>query len=299
MFCNPVDHTSHDAVCCAQGVKAADPSGKSDPYCVLSLVGSSEPVFKTDVCPATLNPSWNQSFSFPPSSLSPFKQTIGQFYSLSQAAPVTYMLTSHIHTLTPSHPHMLTGENGEVQYYGYLLIEIWDHDKVNQDDYLGRLVIPLCDIVSSHSGEVWYPITRKGVKDTVSGRIKVKLSLRLEEEMVSVQISFLILFLSLLYPSPLLSPLSPSHPHSSHYHPLTITLPTVTLPLPQTLDYSSLNDQLYTACKARGYQLPVESSQIVLELPGRAERVEMMLAHVLVDVSSFYCSAQVFLTNYR
>ena len=114
---------------------------------------------------------------------------------------------------------MLTGENGEVQFYGYLLIEIWDHDKVNQDDYLGRLVIPLCDIVPGHSGEVWYPITRKGVKDTVSGRIKVKLSLHLEEEMVSVEISFLTPFLSLPYPSPSLSPLSPSHHHSSHCHP--------------------------------------------------------------------------------
>ena len=120
---------------------------------------------------------------------------------------------------------MLTGENGEVQFYGYLLIEIWDHDKVNQDDYLGRLVIPLCDIVPGHSGEVWYPITRKGVKDTVSGRIKVKLSLHLEEEMVSVYTD--LLFISFLTLS--LSPLSPSHRHSPYCHPLTVTLPTVTL----------------------------------------------------------------------
>ena len=83
-----------------------------------------------------------------------------------------------------------------MQFYGYLQIDIWDHDKVNQDDYLGRLVIPLCDIFPGHCGEVWYPITRKGVKDMVSGRIKVKLSLHLEEETVSVQITSL---LSLLY----------------------------------------------------------------------------------------------------
>ena len=79
----------------------------------------------------------------------------------------------------------MIGDTGEVQLFGYLLIEIWDHDKVNQDDYLGRLVIPLCDIVLGSSGEATYPITRKGVKETVSGTIVVKLSLHLEQETVS------------------------------------------------------------------------------------------------------------------
>ena len=67
----------------------------------------------------------------------------------------------------------------------------------------------------------------------------------------------------------------------------------------QKLDYSNQNDQLYEALKARGYQLPVASKQTILELPGRAERIEVALSHVLVDVSSFYCLAQIFLTNYR
>lgn len=65
------------------------------------------------------------------------------------------------------------------------MIDVWDYDKVNQDDYLGRLVIPLCDITPGTLGKMWYPITRKGVKDTVSGQIEVKLDLHLENEMVS------------------------------------------------------------------------------------------------------------------
>ena len=93
------------SVFCAQGVKAADPSGKSDPYCVVSLVGCPEPTFKTDICQATLNPTWNQSFTFPPSSLSPFKQTIGPFYSPSHTLPVTL---THIITHAHSHTHTLT-----------------------------------------------------------------------------------------------------------------------------------------------------------------------------------------------
>lgn len=67
----------------------------------------------------------------------------------------------------------------------------------------------------------------------------------------------------------------------------------------QKLSYSGVNDQLYEACKYRGYQIPVASKQNILELPGKAERVEVAISNVLVDISSFYCSAQLFLTNYR
>ena len=60
-----------------------------------------------------------------------------------------------------------------------------------------------------------------------------------------------------------------------------------------------MNSQLYEACRSRGYQVPVTSQQSVLELPGRAERIEVAVSHVVVDIASFYCLAQVFLTNYR
>ena len=65
------------------------------------------------------------------------------------------------------------------------MIEIWDYDKVNQDDFLGRIVVPLCNIPPGKNEEVTYPITRKGNKDVVHGTLKVKLTLHLHGETVS------------------------------------------------------------------------------------------------------------------
>lgn len=54
--------------CCtvvrARNLKAADPNGKSDPYCVISVDGGGTEC-QTKLCLATLEPEWSQSFTFP------------------------------------------------------------------------------------------------------------------------------------------------------------------------------------------------------------------------------------------
>ena len=82
----------------------------------------------------------------------------------------------------------ITEVDGEkcIQLHGYLVIEVKDYDKVNQDDYLGRLVVPLSDITPDNSKEAWLPLTRKMAKETVSGSIGVKLGLHLEGDTVSI-----------------------------------------------------------------------------------------------------------------
>ena len=62
----------------ASKVIAKDPNGKSDPYCVVYLGHSTEHAQKTEVKPATLDPVWNETFSFQGKSLEPFVTISGQ-----------------------------------------------------------------------------------------------------------------------------------------------------------------------------------------------------------------------------
>ncbi len=54
--------TTNKQVASAQGVRAADPNGLSDPYCHVSLGHIHKQA--TRVCPTTLNPNWNETFVF-------------------------------------------------------------------------------------------------------------------------------------------------------------------------------------------------------------------------------------------
>lgn len=60
----------------ASKVSACDPNGKSDPYCIVYL-GSTEPSHKTEVKSATLDPVWNETFSFQGKHLSQFVTVSG------------------------------------------------------------------------------------------------------------------------------------------------------------------------------------------------------------------------------
>lgn len=77
-----------------------------------------------------------------------------------------------------------TTDKGKLLLFGFLIIEVWDYDKVNPDDFLGRIVFPLCDIPATNNKEFTLPLKRKGVKDVVDGSIKIKLSLLLDEDTV-------------------------------------------------------------------------------------------------------------------
>lgn len=58
----------------AEGLRAADKGGTSDPYCIVRIVGKKEdaahPTFKTDIQLKTLDPVWNQEYTFDACTLS-------------------------------------------------------------------------------------------------------------------------------------------------------------------------------------------------------------------------------------
>ena len=103
----------------------------------------------------------------------------------------------HVHTLPPSHAHMLTwcfhcstsivSTADSIHLYGYLVVDVWDHDNTNPDDFLGRVMIPLGEIPSDAPGECWYPLMKRNVKDgQISGSLKLRTHLVVDESKVFI-----------------------------------------------------------------------------------------------------------------
>ena len=117
----------------ARNLIAADSNGKSDPYCRVS-VGTK--VFSTTVHHNTLNPEWQQSIAFINDDLAPFAICQGTIY--------------HCIETTGSHVSIYTIDSKcsskQILLSGYLLVEVWDRDFGNPDDFIGRLVIPLASL---------------------------------------------------------------------------------------------------------------------------------------------------------
>ena len=61
------------------------------------------------------------------------------------------------------------------------MVEIWDHDTGNPDDFLGRVLIPLSSL-SLTSQQQWYTLERQNQREAVSGRIELNPVLEIVEE---------------------------------------------------------------------------------------------------------------------
>ena len=100
-----------------------------------------------------------------------------------------------------------------IHLYGYLVVDVWDHDSTNPDDFLGRVMIPLGEIPSNQPNETWYPLMKRNTKDgKISGSLKLSIQL-LVDETTKVFITVLCLVCSLIFSPPSLS-LPPSLPSS-------------------------------------------------------------------------------------
>ena len=69
-----------------------------------------------------------------------------------------------------------------IHLYGYLVVDVWDHDTTNPDDFLGRVMIPLGEIPSDRHNELWYPLMKRNTKDgKISGSLKLSTQLLIDE----------------------------------------------------------------------------------------------------------------------
>lgn len=126
-----------------RNLAAMDPSGKSDPYCVVGLVDSNghyikgQTRYKTDVEYKTLKPCWTKNNKF---TFSPFSH--GQICGVR--------------------------------------IEVWDEDKISADDFMGQVTLDPDTYFKPGDISVWLTLeSRKGKEkedSEVSGDLYVQIS---------------------------------------------------------------------------------------------------------------------------
>ena len=73
------------------------------------------------------------------------------------------------------------GGSVKVVLLGYLVVEVWDHDMGNPDDFLGCVLIPLSSLTLTPQQQ-WYTLERQGQRDLVSGKIELKINLEEVEQ---------------------------------------------------------------------------------------------------------------------
>ncbi|XP_020624382.1 uncharacterized protein LOC110061862 [Orbicella faveolata] len=120
-----------------------DPTGKSDPYCVV-IVGNQEQ--RTVVQYSTVCPTWHETLQFEVSGVP----------QLMQNEPVENAISCCLQH--------------------YIQIDVWDYDTLNRDDFMGRVQIPL-SLLSEETTARWYPLGRGSAKDNVHGEIFLELTL--------------------------------------------------------------------------------------------------------------------------
>ena len=67
---------------------------------------------------------------------------------------------------------------------GYLIVDVWDHDTMNQDDFLGQVMLPLREVPLFSPHEEWYPLTRRSAKERISGSLRLEVQLKVDKNKV-------------------------------------------------------------------------------------------------------------------
>ena len=130
---------------------ALDPTGTSDPYCILKI-GKEER--QTTVKFRTLNPIWNETYVF----------------ELDKLPQVAFSGASSRKSVEPCIVPLC-----EMIYY--LVIDVWDKDRLNRDDLMGRVMVPLTTLTDGTVSR-WYPLGRTSAGGPAKGRLLLNFTLK-------------------------------------------------------------------------------------------------------------------------
>ena len=145
-----------------ENLPALDPAGSSDPYCILKL-GKDER--RTSVQFNTLDPKWEQTFVF---ELNNLPQVVTENSSTRLSKTFSFSSVPLC----------------ELEYY--MIIDIWDKDTLNRDDFMGRVIMPLATIPEGNVTK-WYPLGRTSGGGQSKGRICLTTTLKpLEDNQVRI-----------------------------------------------------------------------------------------------------------------
>ena len=75
----------------------------------------------------------------------------------------------------------------EFELSGFLVVDMWDHDTMNQDDFMGQVMIPLRDVPQAvNPKEEWHCLRKRTAKDKVNGSLLLEVSLSMEKKQVGI-----------------------------------------------------------------------------------------------------------------
>jgi len=115
-----------------ENLAAMDLNGLSDPYCIITVLGSTEK-YKTVIRPKTLNPVWYHG---------------AEFY------------------------HITDKNKGEiVENPNAIVIDMYDKDLVGSDDYMGQIIIPGAKVVKGIIDE-WFDLKPRVGKEKKDKKVK-------------------------------------------------------------------------------------------------------------------------------
>ena len=134
-----------------EDLPALDPMGTSDPYCILRI-GKEER--QTSVKFRTLNPLWSETFVF----------------EVDRLPQVAFSGASNRKSTAPCIVPLC-----EMLYF--LTIDVWDKDRLNRDDLMGRIMISLATLPDGTTSR-WYPLGRTSNGGQSKGRILVNFTLK-------------------------------------------------------------------------------------------------------------------------